>query len=248
MAGNTIEVFDLWQGPDAGLSFATGEGPDATRWRLDLGDEPRGARRRLAALETQIHRAQGRLDAVPGRLDDLLRRALPPDSGVSFSAAAASGPAGELADAERDLLLSTGLMPGEVSFTAGEGPGIDLAGLRAELAGATRRLSRFLTHVAWVETRTGGRLVGQTVVSWTGKTRTVRSTATDREQGALHQRNVAVALASRLGLLRTMVVVAQGAAKVSVLLSAAGGVGAVAALPVAWRFVQQVLAEIETRS
>ncbi len=140
-------------------------------------------------------------------------------------------------------MLRMGEMHGETSFAAGGGPRVDPRRLSGEIAGATRRLSRLLTHVAWVETRTGGRLLGQTVVGWTGKTRTVWNLVEDREARTLHQRNVAVALASRLGLLRTMTVVAQGAAKVSMLLAASGGIGAVAALPLAWRFVQQVLAE-----
>ncbi len=212
-----LGAFDLWQEPGAGLSFAGGETIAAPRWRLDLGDDPAGAHRRLAALEAQTRQVQSRLDAVPGRLDDLLRRtASGPDAEVSFSATAVSGPGEDLAEAERDLTA------------------------------ATRRLSRLLTHVAWVETRAGGQLLGQTVVGWSGKMRTAWNATADPEWRTLHQRNVAVALASRLGLLRTMVVVAHGAATLSMLLST-GGIGAATALPAAWRFVQQVLAEVKTR-
>lgn len=187
------------------------------------------------ALEEQVRDAQSRLDAVPGRLNGLLRRAARPEV-VSFSAP------DDLASAERDLLLWVGESRGEVSFAAGEGP--DLGGLRAEIAEATRRLTRLLTHVAWVETRAGGRLLGQTVVGWTGTTRTLSSAGAAREPALLHQRNVHLALASRLGLLRTLVMVGRGAA---ILLSATSGLGAVASLPAAWKFVQQVLEEVRTR-
>lgn len=233
-----LEVFDLWRETRA-LSFAAGEEQEAPRWLLELDEDPGAAERRLLALAEQARQARRRLDTVPGRLDALLRRGLPRPAEPSFSTAVSGG----LPDAERNLLHWTAPTRGEVSFAAGERP--DLGRLHDEIEDAIKRVTRLVTHVAWVETRAGGRLLGQTVVGWTGATRTLRSADATCEQTLLHQRNVTVALASRLGLLRMMVVVGQGAA---LLLSATSGVGAAAALPAVWRFVRQVLEEVKTRS
>ncbi len=233
-----LAVFELWQtSPEAsgaGLSFAAGAASEAPLWRVDLGPDHAGGRRRLAALEGEVRQAREQLGEVPNRLDQLLLHAASrPQDAVSFSGSPAAG--ASLPDPERDLLLWAGRS--EVSFAAA--PTLDLSRARGELEAALKRLSLMLSHMARVETWAQGRLVGRTTVGWSGKTHTV-STA-DPEQGALHQRNVSLAVTSRLAFLRTLVMVQQAAVKISMLLSSAGGVGAIAALPVAWRYVNRVL-------
>ena len=84
--------------------------------------------------------------------------------------------------------------------------------------------------------------MGETIVGWTGDTRTVWGAGAAPARLAWHTRSMALALASRAMLLRTFFLVTQDAAKLSVLLAVPGG--AVLALPVAWKFVYQVLAEV----
>ncbi len=109
--------------------------------------------------------------------------------------------------------------------------------------GFVEQVRRFVGHYAWVETRTQGQLLGQTAVSWTGDANTVWQEGLDPAQMALHQRTLTLALASRDTVIRTFILVASGAARLSVLLATPGG--AILALRAAWKFVKQVQAELE---
>ncbi len=266
-----LQAFELWQTSPppvgAGPSFAVGATSEAPLWRLDLGADRDGAR--LAGLEDQVRQAQKHLGVIPDRLDQLLRQTSPdPGGAVSFSVASASGVA--LPDAERDLLQSCFCAPpahvrsvcappahvrsvcapparraaqSEVSFAAT--PTLDLGRARDELERALRRLAAMLIHLAQVETLARGRLVGRTAVGWSGRTRTVVAAGLTPKKRDLHRRNVSLAVASRLALLRTLVTVQQIAAKLS-MLSVTGGISAVAALPMAWRYVRKILAESQS--
>lgn len=245
-----LQVFELWQTapPPVGadLSFAAGATSEAPLWRLDLGEDLEDARPRLARLENQIRQAQEHLGGIPDRLDRHLRRAAPEAGGeVSFSASTVSGVT--LPEPERDLLqscfcASSARSSGqsEVSFAAA--PSLDLGRARDELERALKRLAGMLVHMAWVETLARGRLVGRTTVGWSGRTRAAVAAGLTLKAGDLHQRNVSLAVASRLALLRTVVTVQQVATQLS-LLSVTGGISATAALPMAWRYVQRFLAE-----
>jgi hypothetical protein len=157
-----------------------------------------------------------------------------------------SGADGTWPQPEADLLHLASQLQGErVSYGLGQMLGVDLGQIGDQFRQSLRRFFQLLTHLAWVETQLQGQLLGQTTVSWTGQTRTVWAAGLVPGQQALHQRNYALAMASRLTLLRTMVIATQGAAKIGVLLGMSGGVGAVAALPVAWRYVSQILAEVQ---
>ena len=102
---------------------------------------------------------------------------------------------------------------------------------------------RALAHYAAVETAVQGRLLGRTTVSWMGDMNTVWHAGLDPTSAVLHQRTLALALASRDTWMRMVVVVARGAIALSVLLTTPGG--AILALPAAWKFVHQVLSELE---
>jgi hypothetical protein len=130
---------------------------------------------------------------------------------------------------------------GEVSFAVGDPEG-SLDGLRA----AFERLYRPLTGAARVETSLQNRLAGRTTVGWGGKTQTVWATP-EPKAGALHQRNVSLAVAARMTQLRLVSVVSQGAVRISVLVAGSGGLGAAAALPMAWKYVREILAVLEER-
>jgi hypothetical protein len=84
-------------------------------------------------------------------------------------------------------------------------------------------------------------LLGQTTVSWSGDVNTVWRVGLSPEDVKLHQRTLALALQSRDTLLQILVMATQFAVKLSVLLAMPGG--AILALPAAWKFINQVLAE-----
>ena len=107
-------------------------------------------------------------------------------------------------------------------------------------------LAQQLAHYAWVETRSQGQLLACTVVGWTGDTRTHWLEGIAPSKMAMHRRAVALAMDSRLRLLETLAFISGNAlrlARLPVLLSLPGG--AILALPLAWKFIDDVRNELE---
>ncbi len=230
--------------PAAGeaVSFGLPQAPQETaaRWSLDLPADPGEAAAALACREQMLAASQSALDELPGRLDLLARRAR---FGREVSFAIPVGEAVSTPDA--DLLRSLGeveLRTGAASFGL-----FDRAGETWDAAGQqfqqlAEKLQQSLLHQAWVETRVEGQRLGWTVVNWLGDTSTAWEQDAPPGQLALHNRSLALALQSRGALLRAVLIALQGAVKLSVLLSTPGG--QLLALPAAWKYVNQVLAEV----
>jgi hypothetical protein len=104
-------------------------------------------------------------------------------------------------------------------------------------------LLRLVTHFAWVETQQDNLLIGRTVVGWSGDLDTLWLPGLAPERRDLHRRSLHQALGSRNILLHATVVTVRSAAKLAVLLATPGG--AVLAIPVAWKFVKEIMADIE---
>jgi hypothetical protein len=105
------------------------------------------------------------------------------------------------------------------------------------------RLLRLITHFAWVETVIGEFLIARTIVSWDGDAGTVWGGGLKVREYQNHVRSLEQALASRNIILHAVIVTVQSAAKLAVLLATPGG--AVLALPLVWKFVKQILADVE---
>jgi hypothetical protein len=127
-----------------------------------------------------------------------------------------------------------------VTFTA-ETP-IPGASAEAELAG-WQRLTSGCRPSAWVETRIQDELAARSLLGLGGDVRTVCRPGLGPRGAGLHQEGVRLVVASRAAFLRVVAVVTRGAVAISVRLALPGG--PVLALPVAWRFVQRVLAEVD---
>jgi hypothetical protein len=252
-----LDVFALWEpAPEAvmtpgdmeeAFSFGlAGQSPTPTvsTWRLKLPADLETAVTQLAGAETQMQASETALAALPQRLDQLLQQgqtALAP--GLSFSAAVEEA---GLAQPEAELLqvlaeLQDGGQP-ELSFAVGEAPG-NWQRANEHLQAVLQRLLGLVTYLARVETQIEDQFVGCTIVGWTGSMRTAWGTGFGPDHLALHRRSLALALASRQTLLRTLMIATQGAAKISALLAIPGG--QILALPVAWKYVNQVLAEVD---
>jgi hypothetical protein len=81
-------------------------------------------------------------------------------------------------------------------------------------------------------------------VSWLGDADTTWRTPVTADQIALHQRAVTLALNTRASMMRVAVLVIQGARLLAQLpVMVASPIGIVMAIPAAWRFLDQVLAE-----
>lgn len=113
-------------------------------------------------------------------------------------------------------------------------------------AGAAKvleRLGNALTRLAWVETQVDGALVGRSAIGWTNKTETFWHSSAGAGSLELHSRSLSAAVTSRLALLRLAVITARAAVKIAAMTALPGG--AVAALPLAWKTIRMVIAEIE---
>ena len=210
----------------------------AARWRVNLSGDPSQAAAELGQAEVRLARSQQALAVAAERLNGLVAAQR---SGVTFDLYPGRT---ELAQPETELLtLLRTLQEGTsaVDFGLGETMVAGWEQANEQLQTFVGRLLHSVSHYAWVETRLEGHLLGWTVLSWTGAVETIWQAGLSSAQAALHERAVALALASRETLIRTLVVVAQGAVTLSVLLAAPGG--AVLALPAAWKFINQVTTE-----
>jgi hypothetical protein len=128
----------------------------------------------------------------------------------------------------------------DVAFTADQ----PIAGspAAAELTG-WRRLVHGCRPSAWVETRIQGEPVAGSLLGLGGDVRTVCRVGLGPGHARLHGDGVRLVVDSRAAFLRVVACVTRGAVAISVRLALPGG--AVLALPVAWRFVQRVLAEVD---
>jgi hypothetical protein len=237
------EVLGLWSvvprgadGTEAPVPTSA-EGVDASVWRANYADPDR-AEASLRAGEAHLTFSRKGLASVTERLDRLIEtQSAALDFGVSSSDDTLAEPEAEF------LSLMQEVKNGypSISFDTGEKSyfGWELAS--HQLKEILERTSRFVAAYAWVETRVQEELLGRTVVSWTGDVNTAWQAGLSPEQIRLHQRNLALALGSRDTLFRTVLLAAQLAVKVSVLLSTPGGV--ILALPAVWRFIHRVLSE-----
>jgi hypothetical protein len=213
---------------------------EATIWRVNLPADPDQAHAAMAGAESNLIRSQEVLSDAEGRIDALVQRKTEP---VSFGTRAMAEPLDLPEQALLDLLqeAETGSAPvsfGERGlFTGGWEQAVD------EFRDFASRASQILTHYAWVETRVGEALLARTTVNWLGDLESAWEVNLRPDQMGLHQRTLNLTLETRALMLRSLILVASGAGKLSVLMTTPGG--ALLALPAVWKFVNQVRAEWE---
>ena len=234
------------------MSFATPgsfDVPEATSepvlWRIDVAPDRNAAQAqltrhldRLAASRTAVENAAQRLFQMGSLTAPAASSGLQPSFGVPFGAGLPV--AAPLPPPERELLalLATlGQPTPSFALPGALGAGLDEA--MAQWHEFLARLRQAVSHFAQVDTRAGGRLLGRTTVTWMGDMATICAPQLDHQEVKLHERALALALGSRDALLRTFVVVVQGATDIALRLALPGG--PLLALPAVWRFVRQVL-------
>ncbi|NTU81364.1 MAG: hypothetical protein HGA45_18630, partial [Chloroflexales bacterium] len=153
---------------------------------------------------------------------------------------------------ERQLLALVGELRGEPggplgasAFGAGEPERPSWADAEERFRAFVAQVQDAVANFAVVETLVEGSLVARTSVSWTGDMRSLLRPALPTRHEGLHRRSLGLALRSRAALLKTFGTVMRGAALVAVM--ASSPVGAVTALPAAWKFVDQLLDETRAR-
>jgi hypothetical protein len=206
-------------------------------WRVNLPASPLEAATQLEAGEARLRETRAALNRAPDQIESFVARASQRSdaTGVSFSL---GGDETFTAQESELLYLLEEARTGEppaVSFAVGEAAPDTLRQASAQFSAAIAKLTRILSNVA-------GQLLARTVIDWTGDTNTLAQLQLNATQVGQHRRTVALAVASRGLYLNTFVIVTQGALKLAPLLTTPGS--AVLALPIAWKSVSQVLAEI----
>ena len=209
-------------------------------WRITLPATPDTAAASIAEAEAD-------LDAAERALDEALARLARFASGAPGDVTFEVGGEGETqppADPEARLaaLLQTPVTPGDITFGLGDEVGSAWQEASRQFMGFLDRLRRLIANYAWVETYGGERRIGWTVVGWTGDTDTWQPALSLPLEAELHQRALDLALRSRLTMIRLFVLAARGAIILS--RAIATPLGPVLAVPAAWRFIQDVLAEL----
>jgi hypothetical protein len=187
----------------------------------------------------------------------------PPAAGVAFTAAGPAAPAAPL------WRIDLPADPGQATWRLAAGHA-RLRAASARLADATARLDVELDRdgaavafaaepdedlagwqrltsgcqpSAWVETRIQSEPVAGTLLGLGGDVRTVCRPGLAPRHARLHRDGVRLVVDSRAAFLRVVACVTRGAVAISLRLALPGG--AVLALPVAWRFVRRLLAEVD---
>jgi hypothetical protein len=104
-------------------------------------------------------------------------------------------------------------------------------------------LRRLVHHWAWVETQVGQRRIALTTVDWMGDYQTTWLDGLTAHEMDLHLDAVRLALASRHALLRLVVVAVTGALELA--LKAAVPGGQILLIPAVYRYVRDLLAELD---
>jgi hypothetical protein len=206
------------------VSFSVEEtGPPVPVWRFNIPDDDDQAEQWLTEGEKRLVAAKTKLANVTPRLDRLI--AMSPSLGAtSFDTTVATLP-----QAEQNLLLELEAPP---SF-----------GLTDDVGAALEKLRQAVKQYAAAETAHQGQVLGHTTFGWLGDVDTVWATASSKRQVNMHRRTVRLALASKDTTIRLLFLTVQSAAKIMASL-AGGGITAAAAVPIAWNYIRQVLAEL----
>ena len=198
-------------------------------WRVELPASRGEAKSELEARLAAARVRQAYLEAAEKRLSDL-------QMGLGYSA--------QIADAESALLAEVMALRGSaVAYGAGDAGAISLLHLYEQCEALVARFRRLVQHYARVETSVGGQPVALTIVDWSGDHSVTWQDGIGPLDMALHMDSVRLVLATRQAWLRLISVVASGALSLSVKASVPGGQFLL--FPAVYRFVRDVLAELE---
>lgn len=117
----------------------------------------------------------------------------------------------------------------------------DLHGPVEQAAAFFAKISDTVRDYAAIDTAVAGRRTGLTLVSWTGDFRTAWPRGLAADEAARHAAAVNLTLRTRDAWLRLGLTVAQGALQVAALFGASPAL----ALPAAYRFVRQVIDQVQ---
>jgi hypothetical protein len=225
----TSPLLDAWDDTPA-------EAPDYVKWSVDL------AQPTLAERIGFVQRETAQLRNVPAQIQTLAQQPPTPSESVSFSAGEAPSPAAEFWGLYHANAHTAVTSPDEVSFAVSESEekaqfwqAFEIFQREAE------KTLRIVQHLAWIETKVEGQLIGHTIMSWGSDTRTVWSRRASAQFIAQHCQSINAALDARYAFLRRLELVMQGAQ----LITAASTGQWWAAAPLLWKFVSRLVDEVQ---
>jgi hypothetical protein len=256
LSETTPDVFGVWETKptldESAVSFGVpGEeaGEDVAVWSVNLSPDLELSNRQMDAGLAQVATSKQGLLAAQQKINNLVahKRA---ENDISFSASEAPPlPPLSVADEElmrmlgrfkeaRDEEVSFGFLDNLVKKVQNIVPDDQEEKFRA----AMERLTAGLVYYAAVETRINNALLARTQISWTADSKTIWQGGAEAGQYALHTKTLNLAIESRNALMRTFGLTAQAAVKLTTLFALPGG--AVLALPTAWKYINEIVAEV----
>ena len=247
----------------------------APRWCVDIDQSDiaslAAVHRAFDDGERSVRRTHAKLDDALARIDHAIEHGLGAARGSGGSAG--SGPltfysggvddyqsGSNLSRAEMDLVDDLRTIQGYRAPVAGTSGPLSFAGpddpdemdpetrksrwrsLAEGARSAIDRVTRVATYPSWVETRVAGRLVARSAVSWTGDTENLASRRLSPELIAVHTRSVSISLRTRNAWSRLLITVVHGSTKLA---AVTGTSGALMAVPMAWKFVRRIIADVD---
>lgn len=243
------EIFSSWEittpqdGSVASFGLPNAGEDELSIWRVNLPADSLAASDNLERRAARLQRSLQALDTAPERADRLVR-SVRSGAGGEISFSVIQGEA--IAEPEEEILqLLSALEYGQedVAFGSGETAGVELERSEDRFRLAIERVMHLVSHLAWVETQVEGLPLGRSIVGWSGDMQTLWSEQASEDIYWMHQHSLSQALQSRAIQIHALVVTTQSAAKLALLLT--NPAGAILALPVAWKLVEQILADIE---
>lgn len=213
------------------VSFEAGEtAPEIPVWRVNIPDDEQLAEQWFDQGEERLRQARAKLAQVAPRLDHLAQL------NVDVGATSFTLDTIPLPPAEQHLL-------DEVRGWE-DGTGAVAFGFGDDVMASLRKLQEAVRYYAAAETAHQGVVLGRTTLSWLGDADTVWASLSTRRQVNMHRRTVNLVVASKDATIRLLFLTLQSAAKIAASLST-GGITAAAAIPIAWRYIRDVLAELD---
>jgi hypothetical protein len=239
-------------------AFSASAAAPESLWRVDLARDQAASRAALAEGARSVAQTHAVLDDVPRRLDRAIGLALDARShGAPLDPALpARGPARAPELSSIDAALVAALTGAEASplprsdvlpaWSADENDEPTASAQEpGRLASALGRITDLARGRARIETHVEGALVAHSIMTLSGDTELWVAPRLSLTGATMHARSVDVAVRTRHAWTRILTLVVRGVTRLAALgLPAAG----VAALPLVWRFLRDVLREIRARS
>ena len=248
LAEMSPELLGLWttqsRSLDVAFDLSSGTTSSVPLWRANLPADLKKAAIQVTDSEARLNRSQRALGKVSDRISCLVIPALGVKTDLAFDL---SHVGQQFEQPEQELLASLQEIQRTQEIGQSQSFGVDQYFLNNQNRGfkqfksLSERLLGMVTNYAWVETQLQGQTFAQTVISWKSDVHSVWERGINSDQIELHQRTLALSLASQNTLFQTFSVAVQTAVKLSVVLSMPGGF--ILALPATWKFIHQVMAQ-----